>query len=179
MSDMKVTFDDIILNKIIEDKIIKINNKEITVAQYLPVNNKTMLIGKILSAVVGDNQYNFVNPLHVTVYKTVEIIKAYTNIEFDEKMLIQDIYDILVREDLITEILEAIPEKEIIFISKNVDKTIEAYYNYKNSILGMLESVNQDYANLNLDTTEISQKMEEVGKSENLTLLKDVMNKLG
>jgi len=57
-----------------------------------------------------------------------------------------------------------------------IDETIEAYYKYHNSVFGIIESINRDYEQLNLDATEIQEKLAD---PENMALLKDVLTKLG
>lgn len=156
-------------------RTVKINNKEITVKQYLPINEKLNLTARVLSAVSG-NEYSFVNPVHIDVYSIVEILKAYTNIEFAEDALPAEIYDTLIQEKMLNPLIEAIPEQEFNYLTENIRQTADAYYNYKNSVLGILEAVSTDYSNLNFDATEIQKK---IGDPNNLTLLKDVMDKLG
>ena len=173
----KISFDSLKSNKMIEKiKTIKVGDTEIEVKQYLPIEKKLALVGEVVSALASGNKYNFVNPIHLDVYSTVEIIKAYTNIEFAGEALPAEIYDTLEVEDLANKIISAIPEVEYKFVMEGIEKTINAYYNYNNSVLGILEAVNQDYSNLNLDATEIKDK---ISNPENLTLLKDVMTKLG
>jgi hypothetical protein len=51
-----------------------------------------------------------------------------------------------------------------------------SYYNYRNSIRGIIEDVSTDYKNLDFDATQIQEKLKD---PDNLTLLKDVVKKLG
>ena len=53
---------------------------------------------------------------------------------------------------------------------------MKAIYTYRNSVLGILESISQDYSALNLDATEIQQKLAD---PDNMALLKQVLTKLG
>lgn len=175
MVDKSVMFNDLKTGKVAEDKIIKINDKEIFVKQYLPVNEKLNLIGRVLSAVSG-NEYNFINPVQVDVYMTVEIVKTYADLVFDEDMTPDKIYDELEQEDIANEIISAIPPVEYDFIVDGVQDTVAAYYDYQNSVLGILENVSKDYSNLNLDATEIQKKLND---PENLSLLKSIVDKLG
>jgi hypothetical protein len=57
-----------------------------------------------------------------------------------------------------------------------VDNTIKAFYEYQNSIYGILENVTQDYANLDLDASRIQKT---IADPDNLELLKSVLTKLG
>ena len=55
----------------------------IEVQQYLPVDEKLGLIGRVIELAHDTN--NFSNPLKMEVYYTLEMITTYTNISFTEK----------------------------------------------------------------------------------------------
>ena len=57
-----------------------------------------------------------------------------------------------------------------------ITETIDAVYKYQNSALGILDTIGQDYSNLELDAQKLQEKM---NNPENLALLKDVLTKLG
>jgi hypothetical protein len=40
-----------------------------------------------------------------------------------------------------------------------INKTIESYYNYINSVFGILEDLQKDYEKINFDATEIQKKL--------------------
>ena len=61
-------------------------------------------------------------------------------------------------------------------LTKVTHELATAIYTYPNSALGILDSIGRDYSNLNLDATEIQKKLAD---PENLTLLKNVVEKLG
>lgn len=154
---------------------VKINGVDITVKQYLPINEKLKLISKVVSALSG-NPYYFVNPIQLDVYGTIEIVKAYSNIEIDDDADPAELYDKLELNDISNRIITAIPATEYEFIKDGIESTVSAFYDYQTSVLGILENVSNDYSNLNLEATEIKDK---IANPENLTLLKDVMTKLG
>ena len=52
-------------------------------------------------------------------------------------------------------IISAIPEAEYDFIIDGINKTVDAIYTYQNSVLGILESISQDYSNLDLDIEKL------------------------
>ena len=79
----KVPFSKLALKRKEEIKTITINNNIIEVKQYLPVNEKLELIGRIINLAHDSN--NFSNPVKLEAIGTVEIIAAYTNITFTEK----------------------------------------------------------------------------------------------
>lgn len=172
----KLTFNKLGLasNKAI--KTIAYNGQEIEVKQYLPVNDKLGLISNVINASADEN--NFANPLKVSVYVILEIIDHYTNISFTEKQREDPckIYDLLVGNGVSTSILGAIPAEELAELLTGIDDSITAVYNYRNSVMGILDVVQNDYDGLNLDAQNIQAA---IADPENLTLLKSVVTKLG
>ncbi len=162
------------LNK--DVKVVKFNDQEIEVRQYLPVDEKLALIGKIINNSAEDAK--FYNIGKITVFTTVEMVCTYTNISFTEKQKedVCKLYDVIVSSGLYDVIFEAIPEDEYDWILETTMNSIESIYQYQNSILGILDAVSQDYSNLNLDAGVLQQQM---GNPENLELLKGIMTRLG
>lgn len=159
-----------------EYKIVKIKDKEVKVLQYLPVNQKLELITRVLQLTAG-NEYNFVNPVQLDVYTTIEVVKAYSNIDLSaEGSDVPGLYDALEASDVINGVISAIPPAEYKFVIQGVEDTVAAYYQYQNSALGILENISKDYSNLNLEAEDIQKK---IGDPDNLNLLKDVLTKLG
>ena len=134
------------------------------------------MIARVLNGAHDEN--NFPNPIKIEVIGTLEIIMAYTNISFTEKQKedVAKLYDLLDSNGVVNTIIAAIPEEEYNFVIDGIDDTIEAVYAYQNSILGILESVSQDYSNLELDATALQKKMAE---PDNMELLKNILTKLG
>jgi hypothetical protein len=172
----KIGFTKLSLKRKNEVKTITINNNQIEIKQYLPVNEKLDLIARVING--AHDQNNFPNPIKIEVIGTLEMIMAYTNISFTEKQKedIPKLYDLLEENGVIKDIISQIPEDEYNFIIDGINKTVDAVYTYNNSILGILESISQDYSNLDFDVEKIQQAM---SNPENLELLKDVLTKLG
>ena len=172
----KVTFTKLALKKKEEVRNIKINGNDIEVKQYLPVNDKLNLIARVISGAHDEN--NFPNPIKIEVIGSIEIIMAYTNITFTDKQKedIAKLYDILDSNEVIDQVIAAIPEDEYNFLIEGIDETVNAVYAYQNSALGILDTISQDYSNLNLDATEIQKKLAD---KDNLSLVRDVLTKLG
>ena len=173
----KIAFSKLALKKQEEIKTININNNAIEIKQYLPVNDKLALISKVVN-LSHDSDNNFPNPIKVEIIGTLEIIYAYTNLSFTDKQKedIGKLYDLLESNGVVTAIIEQIPEEEYSFVINGINETIEAVYKYQNSVLGILDSISQDYSNLELDATKIQN---EIADPENLKLLKGIMTKLG
>ena len=152
----------------------KINSDK--VRQYLPIEEKLELISKVISNSADEN--NFYNAPKGHVFTTLGIVEYYTNINFTEKQLEdpQKLYDLIVGNGLDILILNAIPEKEIMFIESNIEKIAKGYYDYRHSALGIIETISQDYNNLNFDTSELQKN---IADPNNLELLRSILSKLG
>ena len=157
-------------------KTINYNGQNIEVKQYLPVNDKLELISNVINLSADEN--NFANPVKISVFAVLEIIGTYTNISFTEKQKEDPckLYDLFAGNGLSTMIFNAIPTEELAELLTGIDDSINAVYAYHNSIMGILESVQGDYNEMNLDAQRIQQTLAD---PNNLAFLKDVMAKLG
>ena len=171
----KVSFTKLGLKKKEEIKNITINDQVIEVKQYLPISDKINIITNVIENSADDN--NFANPVKVEVFANLEIMYAYTNISFTDKQKEDPtkLYDLLEENGVIAEVIAAIPENEYALLLGWIDETIEAFYTYRNSVMGIMEQISEDYSNLSLDATEIQQKLAD---PQNLELLKSIMTKL-
>lgn len=176
MATTKPTFAKMGLKMDTNVKVITIGEQEIEVKQYLPVNDKLTLIGNVISFAADDN--NFSNPIKLEVFTALEIVFAYTNIAFTDKQKedLVKLYDILESNGIFNMIIEAIPKVEYKAIIDGVEECAEAIYTYRNSVMGILDTIGQDYSNLSLDASEIQAKLAD---SENVEFLKAVMAKMG
>ena len=146
------------------------------VRHYLPFAEKLDLVSRIINNSVDDN--GFYNPMRVKLFMILEVVYAYTNLSFTEKMKEDPfkLYDILVSTGIFADIENVIREKDWVEIQENVWSTIKNIYNYKNSVMGVLESIKADYSAVNVDMSELQ---ENLSNAENLQLLRDIIGKLG
>ena len=172
----KVSVTKLGLKKNEEVGILHINEQDIEVKQYLPINEKLELISSVINSAADEN--NFSNPVKENVFLTLEILYHYTNINFTDKQKEDPIklYDLVVSSGLVNKVTNLIPEEELDEVINGVAQSVKAIYTYRNSALGILESISQDYSNLDLDATEIQQKLAD---PDNMALLKQVLTKLG
>ena len=172
----KLPFTKLSLKNNNEIKTINYNNQIIEVKQYLPINTKLELISNVVNASMDNN--NFSNPVKEYLFLHLEIVENYTNITFTEKQKEDPckLYDLLKGNGVLDLIIQNIPEDE--YDSLRIDTSLcsKSIYDYKNSVLGILDTVATDYSNLNLNASEIQQKLAD---PENMALLKDVLTKLG
>ena len=159
-----------------EIKTIIFNEQTIEVKQYLPVNDKLELIGNVINSAHDDN--NFSNPVKVSIFTALEVLYAYTNINFTEKQKEDPakLYDLAVSSGLIDMVLDVIPEDEYEEVVCGIEDSIDAIYTYRNSVMGILDNIVKDYDGMNLDATNIYNKLAD---PENMDLIKQVLTKLG
>ena len=157
-------------------KNIEFNEQIIEVKQYLPINEKLQLISSVINSAADEN--NFSNPIKENLFLTLEILYHYTNINFTDKQKEDPVklYDLAVSSGLVNKVTDLIPEEELDEVINGVAQSVKAIYAYQNSIMGILDTISTDYSNLNLDASEVQKKLAD---PNNLTLLKDILTKLG
>jgi hypothetical protein len=131
-----------------------------------------------LNYTLNNGENRFANPLQIEVMTLIGVIEKYTNINFTDKQKEDPakLYDLIVSSGLWKIILNNINIEDYTALLNYCDEAIESYYNYYNSIFGILDSINTDYNNINLDATEIQKKLAD---PENMGLLREVLSKLG
>lgn len=146
------------------------------VKHYLPFKEKLELVSNIINKSIDDN--GFYNPMRVKFNMVLEVVYAYTNLSFTEKMKEDPfkLYDTLVSTGIFTDVVNVICEKDWKEIQESVWTTIDNIYKYNNSFMGLLDTLKTDYNNLDLDAMKIQDALT---NPENLALLKDVLTKLG
>lgn len=162
---------------VIEKETFKFNEQQIEVIQYLPINDKIDLIQRIVNASL-DTDEKFINPCKVNVYMYVEIILAYTNITLTEtqKKDLNKVYDAFCASNFIGYFRAHMDDREWDYVTNSVWEILDSMIKYRNSAVGILDTVSQDYSNLNLDATEIQEKLAD---PNSMSLLKAVVDKLG
>ena len=176
MANTKPTFAKLKLARNNSVKVVTFNDIEIEVKQYLPINEKLQLISNVINAAADEN--NFSNPIKEDLFGTLEIIYAYTNLGFTEKQKEDPakLYDDMISSGFADAIIKEIQSEEYNAIVDGINKCVNAIYTYRNSVMGILDVVSNDYNSLNFDINQLS---ENLSNPENLTLLKDVLTKLG
>jgi hypothetical protein len=167
----KIPFSKLGLKVNSEVTTVSIGDYDIEVHAYLPMETKATMISNIINASADNNGYY--NPLKVKVFFTLEILFNYTNLTFTAKMK-EDylkLYDIVVSSGLFEKVLSAIPEQEWKDINKTAWDTIANIYEYKNSIVGVMDVMANDYSNLNFDLSSIQDKLTDPNQ---LAMLKEL-----
>jgi hypothetical protein len=156
--------------------IVYVNNKleeiEIEIKTYLPINEKIDMISRIINWSLDDN--GFYNPIRVKIFTALEIMYSYTNLTFTAKQKenVFKLYDLIVSSGLYDSVIEQIGQKELDEINNTVVIAIEGIYKHKNSVMGVIETLAQDYDNVNMDLTAIQEKLADPNA---LTLIKEII----
>lgn len=162
------------LNKV---QTVEYNGQTIEVKQYLPVIEKSELITRVLNNSVDENN-GYYNLLKMDMYLALEIVYAYSNISFTEKQKEDStkLYDMLNASRVLNLIIGLVPEGEFYYLNKTVHEMANNIVAYRNSAMGIMERITTDYSNLDLDASAIQK---ELADPNNMTLLKDILTKLG
>ena len=148
----------------------------VEVKQYLPINDKLELVSSIVNTAVEEG--NIVNYGRLDVLFVINIVKAYTNISFTEKQLedVAKLYDLLVSSGFYETVKNIIPKSETEYIYNLIYKTASDIITYRNSAVGIMEALSQDYKNLEFDAEALQKK---INDPESLSFLKEVLTKMG
>ena len=124
-------------------KTININDCEINVLQYLPIEDKNSLIYLALQNAEENGEYNL---LKVDMYIGLYTIYMFTDLEFtdDEKNDPIKLYDELMSNDVISVVTAAIPEYERDYIARMLDETMRNRRAYRNTIASVIHSFIND-----------------------------------
>ena len=172
----KIAYGKLGLVKNTEVKEFVWNNQKIEVIQYLPIDQKTQMFERILQNSIDDNGYY--NITKINFWIDLEVVFTYTNITFTDKQKedLFKLYDIMKGTKFLKTVKDNMDTEEFAEIIETIWDTIKNLYQYHNSALGIMQAISTDYSNLNLEASEIQEKLAD---KDNLSLLKDVITKLG
>ena len=127
---------------------------------------------------VIDFNNEFLNEFAFHMYMDLAIVFNYTNLSFTDKQKedLYKLYDLLVGSGFIKELKKQVDCNQTDDLEVYTYETLNRYYKYHNSIYGIMAAMNQDYSNLNLDINELQDK---ISNPESLSLVKDILTKMG
>lgn len=173
----KVSFNK--LNKIKNLSAITYNldGNIIEIEQYLPLNDKVNLITGVIEQ-AGNGEEGFFNIVKLDAYYRIEMVKAYTNINFTDKQLEDPtkIYDALILNDIWAFIEDKIPITERQYIWNNILELARQVTSYNSSAMGIVKMLIQNKDEINLDLTDV---MDKLNDPEALKLLKEMVGLTG
>lgn len=163
------------LNKIksIPAKTITIADAEVSVAQYLPLEEKLNLIQSVIEQ-SGNGEEGFYNIVKLRTYYTIEMLKAYTNISFTEKQLedIPKLYDAITINRVWDQVSEIIPDEELEYTWGNTRKLAREITDYNHSALGVLKAIKQDYGDEAFSLDKINEVLAKMQNPDEMKLVK-------
>lgn len=142
---------------------------------YVPMNEKMDSIMRVLSASL-DQVTGTYKVGTVMVFQAIELAKLYTDIQLPEDPV--EAFDMLAKEGIDFHLTSGEHEasQDIVRYNFLLDKQIEKLERYQNSIYGILDSIKNDYNNLDFDAEAIKKKL---AKAEGLETVKTIVEKLG
>lgn len=173
----KVSFTKLNKIKSLEPIDVQLGEETISVVQYLPLEKKLAVMQNIIEQ-AGNNEEGFYNIVKLTVFYTIEMLRAYTNISFTEKQLEdpQKLYDIIVLNKIWDTVKQSIPEDEVNYIWENTCALAREITDYNHSALGILKLAKEDYGDLELDVNDLTNTLTQ--SENNLNLVKGLLTKL-
>lgn len=163
--------------KINTDEVpVQIGEETIAVKQYLPIQEKLGLIGRVIELAHMQDE-NYSNPVKAAAFRDLEVIFAYTNITFTDKQKEDPakLYDLLYSTGIIDTVIDNIPEDEYVSIVVGIDESIEAVYKYQNSALGILNGIKESYSDTEINVEDMQKAVKELADSP---VLQGIMNYL-
>lgn len=175
----KVSFTKLNKIKSLEPIDVQLGEETISVVQYLPLEKKLAIMQNIIEQ-AGNNEEGFYNIVKLTVFYTIEMLRAYTNISFTEKQLEepQKLYDIIVLNNIWNEVKKAIPQSELTDIWENTCALAREITDYNHSALGILAAIKNDYNEGDFDLTKINEMLTKMQDDEQMKTVKAALQEL-
>ena len=141
----------------------------------LPLAEKLQMLEDIVNQSVLES--NFLNDVKINMFTVIEMVNYYTNITFTEKQKenLTKLYDLITTSGLWNNVKNNIPE-EYQDVAISVRSLVVQILEYQHSAVGILETISRDYKDLNLEAEDLRKV---IADPDNMTLLKDVLTKLG
>lgn len=144
----KISLNKLNLNKGVNTNIININDCEVEVKTYLPIEDKMSLVELVVQESL---EYGFVNPLKLEKWFNLYFVYKYTNISFSEAVRKDEdaLYDLLETNGVIDAVVQAAPDDYASLFEK-CEEYLDKYEKYQTSFYGMatkiVNSVPEDMA---------------------------------
>ena len=167
----KVSFTKLGLTKNTNVGSFEWNGQTIEVKAYLPIQEKLDLIATVINNCQDEN--NFINEGKMSLFMSLEMVYRYTNISFTEKQKSDPtkLYDLLAGSGFFDDMFTVMPQSEYKCIITWLSNTVKSFYDYRNSVYGILDAIKADYSNTSLNIQEI---LNSLSNSEELGLIKEI-----
>lgn len=137
----KVTYSSLKLK--IKEDTKKIEDTDIEVLQYLPVQDKIDLVDITLQKAKEDRLYN---PIKIDVFFHLNLIYLYTNLTFTDKQREDEykLYDILESNGIISKVIAAMDENEYNFLLNKINEKAENELTYNTTTASIIAKLVDD-----------------------------------
>lgn len=138
-----MNFKDLVKPLELKTKIVTIDDKEISVKQYLTADDRYDLIEVTLQNSFEDGLYN---KTKLDVYFHLGLVYLYTDLEFTDEDREDEagIYDYLMASGIMNQILYAIPANQYTELWETLTNTIEDKMRFSNTAAGILSKFIND-----------------------------------
>lgn len=139
----KVSYNNMKLKINTGTKNIKINENEIEVLQYLPIEDKYDLI---MITLQNSEENGFYNPIKLDKYFHLFIVYMYTNISFTDKQKEDDnkLYNILKSNGILDNVIANMNPDEYDTLFNYLQEIIDMEMEYKHTAAGVLNKIITD-----------------------------------
>lgn len=139
----KVSYSSLKLKVNSEVKKFTWEDKEIEVLQYLPISDKYDLI---MIALQKAKEGDIYNPIKLDMYFHLNLVYLYTNLSFTEKQKENEekIFDTLVSTNLLSMIMENIPEEEFDDLWDKMNEYMKSELQYSTTTAAVIKSIISD-----------------------------------
>lgn len=157
---------------------IVFNDIEIEVKKYLSIEDKLNMISAAINNAMDEN--GDINSVVLEAHFNLQVVFYYTNLTFTEKQKenLVKLYDLLKSSGLMDAVIDAIgfDGEEYYNSYCGCKNTVNEIMTRKQSARGIMEDIVANYGNMSFDTAEMQKN---IADPNNLTLLKNIMDKLG
>lgn len=139
----KISYANLKLKINTDTKSDKFGENTIEVLQYLPVSDKYDLVSMVLNKSFEDGLFN---PVKTDVHFHLGLVYLYSNLNITEKQKEDEfkLYDNLVSNGLLTQIINLIPESEYQALYNYIEEYQKKTLKYKYSAAATIQSIIQD-----------------------------------
>lgn len=174
----KVAFSKLGIKENKEIKTISFNDIDIEVKMYLPIEEKLEMISTAINNAMDEN--GDINSVILEAHFNLQVVFYYTNITFTEKQKenLVKLYDLLKGSGLMDVVIDALgfDGEEYYDSYRGCKNTAAELMQNKYSARGIMEDIVANYGAMSFDTAEMQKN---IADPNNLSLLKDILTKLG
>ena len=174
----KVAFSKLGLKENKDVNTIVFNDIDIEIKRYLSIEDKLNMISAAINNAMDEN--GDINSMVLEAHFNLQVVFYYTNLTFTDKQKenLVKLYDLLKGSGLMDAVIDAIgfDNEEYYDSYRGCKSTVNEIMTKKQSARGIMEDIVANYGNMSFDTAEMQKNLSD---PNNLTLLKNIMDKLG